>query len=303
MEVSISGHSNNYKTAAIRHVFEIYERNVIINVGPVTKVFDYKVWSSSINNSNILMNDNGTYVSGIASGQTFTGILDTTSYVIGKYTDFSTNFKWRTSSAENGYAIYDSSLNDVSDNYNLSYNLSVSITKAPISVTVDCPVLTYDAEEHSITVTVVDSVYGDVTYPKPKNYVIYYKVEGGTYTTNNPKFRLAGTYPVYVMVVADNYATLEFSNGSVGVDPNGNEITYNSYVQIDGVSFEGGYLDYAGRTEETNFYYCGSHYPTPMYIDSPSTGEQTVKYYTEDVYLLYRNALIAAEAEALAKSR
>ncbi len=291
LEVSVADHSNNYSSTPIRHEFEIYQRNVTVNVGPITKVFDYLVWSKQINNDNIKMNDNGNPVAGIANGHTFTGVLDTRSYLVGAYTDFSTNYRWR----NNVYTIYDAAHNDVTENYNLSYDLSVKIVNAPICATVDCPVLTYDAAEHSITVELVqakrkDALGNVTTYPIPQSYVIKYSTDGINYSTNNPKFRLTGKYPVFVRIEAENYETFEFSNGSLQIGPDGDEIIYKSYVQIDGVEFVGGYLDYAGKTEDSRYYYSGVKYPLPEYVNSPSTGAQTVKFYPETAYKAYRDA-------------
>ena len=116
------------------------------------------------------------------------------------------------------------------EHYNtVTGTLTAVIKKADIpGVSSEDVTVTYDGEEHGITVT------------KPDNAVVSYKTsESGSYREELPVFTDAGTYTVYYLVSVDgNYNTIEGQN-TVTINPADFVVTKQNYEGIyDGEAHE-----------------------------------------------------------------
>lgn len=278
--VSIQNASTNYTYNELERTFTISKRSVTVSIPTSSKVYDTECWKKDITAANVY---------NIVSGHTFTGTIQTASVNVGTYSN-DNHFDWY-----NGYVIKDENGTNVTTNYEVNYDLSVEITKAPITVEITPCITTYDGTLHTLDeIKLLDTVVGGKTYPAPTNYTIYYSENPSTdgYSTTPIYKSMVGKWIVYLKIEAENYETLIIKNGEEN----------NSYILIKGLSFEGSEdpsipvdpdpdnpdgpnANDSNLYFEKNYEYTGQNYPTPEYLNCPSKGEQVVVYYELQDYL------------------
>ena len=149
-------------------------------------------------------------VKNLVEGHSFEGTLVTSGYENRGYTSSGSepgsDFDW-----QSGYKITESGGDEVTQNYILTYNLSVKIIKKINAEATDTTV-TYDGKAHSPNIVVKDL----------DSYTIKYSSDGESYSAEVPAFTNAGTYEVDYVISADNYYE---ARGSVIITINQKDLT------------------------------------------------------------------------------
>lgn len=302
--ISIAG-ATNYVNGTMTVDFTISKRDIIVHVKPTSKVYDSEMWSAMINEKT---------VTGLVSGHTFDGTIQTRLVDVGLYTTID-DFVWHSN-----YHIFDGKTADttdprgraVKDNYSISYDLEVRITEAQMAVEGVNYVGNYDGNPHTITVNILGTKviktdeFGTQTIEIVGLVTSKYKIEYSRnpelydYTANEIFEQIVGTTTVYYKVSAPNYDPV-FGSANIIIYPEGADIPDSGGG--DGgdptdPDDEGGYEtgDGSRLIYDAGFIYNGNEYPTPSY-STDSTGAQTVKYYLASD-ATYSNPLEKAPTDA-----
>lgn len=191
--VSVTGgNAANYSLQNNTASFEITRRDVTVTVNQTVSYTEGSVWSNNVWNGNVL---------GLVPNHTFNGTIATMDSVVGTYLSGAGGFTY------SYIAIRDAELSELTDNYNISYDLKVVITDAAILYSVGNYIGTYDNAAHSISL-VVSTTGTTVEYSK----------DGETYSTALPAFVDAGEYTVYFRISAEYYETVQ-NSATVNITP------------------------------------------------------------------------------------
>ena len=282
--------SSNYIYTPLQMSFEIAKRNITISVTD-TKTYNLAPWTKVITNDNVVNIAAGDTI-GAASGET-NCILQTASVNVGDYNNYAQypnggygDIRW---SSLNGFDIkrvVDTVSVSVKDNYNITYNLSVSITLSKMKAKITGYTGEWDGVAHYVKVELEDYVFTDensnvISYPKPNasTVSVYYKIDEDTDwgAANQPKGRTnAGTSLVYIKIEAPNYEPLLITPGApIPWDPNN---VYDSYINIEGLNGN------ASISYNSEFTYTGDEYPTPICAVSnyPAGTPYSITYYDQN---------------------
>lgn len=282
--------SSNYNYTPLQMTFDIGKRNITISVTD-TKRYNIQPWSKIITNDNVVNIATGDTI-GAASGD-LNCILQTASVNVGTYTNYAQypnggygDIQWSSTDGFDIKRVVDNTSVSVKDNYNVSYNLSVSITLAKMKAIITGYSGQWDGNAHYVKVELVDYIYTDennniISYPKPNpsTVSVYYKIDDDTDwgAANQPKGRTnAGTSAVYIKIEAPNYEPCLITPG--GIIPWDQTQTYNSYINIDGLNGN------ATISYNSEFIYTGDPYPSPICAVSnyPAGTGSAITYYDED---------------------
>lgn len=191
--VSVTGGNvDNYSLQNNTASFEITRRDVTVTVNQTVSYTEGNVWSNNVWNGNVL---------GLVSDHTFNGTIATTDSVVGTYLSGAGGFTY------SDIAIRDAELLEVTDNYNISYDLKVVIADGAIIYSVGNYIGVYDNSEHSISLD-VSTAGATVEYSK----------DGENYSTTLPAFIDAGKHTVYFRISATNYASVQ-NSATVNIAP------------------------------------------------------------------------------------
>lgn len=179
---------------------KIAKREIIVSAVDEMAYSYGQVWSKS---------DWADGVTNLVEGHTFEGTLVTSGYENRVYTssgsELGSDFGW-----QSDYKITESG-SDVSENYALTYALTVKIIKE-INAEAKDTTVTYDGKAHSPDIVVNDLV----------SYTIKYSSDGESYSAEVPAFTNAGTYKVDYVISADYYYE---AKGSVTITINKKDLT------------------------------------------------------------------------------
>lgn len=274
--------NENYSVEPLEVEFEISEREIIISYPETSKTYDGTWWKVDINTKTdhdkkytIKMSNNRTK-DGLSEGHMLTATLRT-AYTSARDLPYRSIDEFVIVNNR----IYDEEDVDVTQNYSISYDLGVKISKAEIELaTTDLDIeVDYDGLPHSIDIEVL----------KPANgYTITYSTYDEEFTTSNPTFTTRCVVTVNYRIEADNYEPCE---GSATIRING----VKNPAPSDGGSIPGGgeggeeTIDDSPIDSHIQFdnpyTYDGNPYPTPIYIVDADNGagydasEQVVYYF------------------------
>lgn len=169
--VSVTGGDvSNYALAGNTTEFSIAQREVTVSVN---QAIDYTgaSWSNSEWNG---------MVSGLVTNHTFSGTITTKGFAVQTYKSDEDGFIYEEIKISNGTG------EDVTSNYSISYNLTVTISHGQIVYTVNNYEGSFDNAPHTISLNVTTS---DVT--------IEYRTDENDFTNEAPVFTNAGKHTVY----------------------------------------------------------------------------------------------------------
>lgn len=195
----------------------ITQRDITLSVTGQQKTYDGDVWTYTLNENTI--------VSGLVNGDIFGGTistievgLDKGSITYNQPADFdTTNVK-----------IFNNGV-DVSKNYNITYDLEVTITYSEIKFDTNNETKQYDATAHAPNLRVTDDSQNvEITYSLDEN---------GTYTTEPISFTDAGTYTVYYKITATDKSPVS-GHFSYTITPAALSVSANDQSVVYGEDFD-----------------------------------------------------------------
>ena len=268
VEISLSSGSNqNYIGGDITVDFSVVKRDVTI---AIYNLNNQVIAQSKVYDGNIMkLNVGNDKVKNLVNGETFIGVVTTKLAVVGNYTqasDFNLTYKVERVVQAQGN---NPSILDVSQNYNVKFDLDLRITKATIEYKDDDVEAYFNGYMHRYEVTVL----------KPADAVVYYwTIDDMTPTTTPYEQKYRGTTTVYYHIVADNYE----------------EVYGNGILSVIGISSEVGddtpliYDDTKAYDTKPYMYNADVTLSHPRIV-TESQGNQVIKYYKK----AYPNTVIA----------
>lgn len=217
----------NYGETTFESDFKIKKRSVRINI-EASKPYDGTAWECTN------LNDN---VEGLLDGHSFsTNSLLRTRYATAAIyrcensKKLTNDFIWNNGIIEIVFSNMDGTETDVTDNYEITYNLVVTIEEAPIQyeatiqggVVLDGStdklfITTYDGNPKSILINVLD--------PSPYQTTITYgEQRNGQFSSTNIEYTNPGSYVVYVKMSATDYQTI-IVDFTIQINPQNSTIT------------------------------------------------------------------------------
>lgn len=235
--------ATNYDSGTLDIYFTIFKREITITQTATSTEYSATRWTKDITSAS---------ATNLANNQTFVGTIQTISANVGSYKEAS-DFEWH-----DGYRIMLGN-NDVTANYEVNYDLNVTITEAKIEYEASDYFGEYDAKSHTISVLVSKPIAGAV---------IEYTTDpfNEPYSTNFVYRTYVGTTVVYFRISAPNYKTV-LSDKTIVI----------TGIPIDVPDPDNPILD-PNTNFDNHYTYCGNPYPTPSYT-TVSSGVQTVTYY------------------------
>lgn len=219
--------TENYTVAVQGDIFNIAARSVII--GKTQKLKVGESWVMDVASAEGLLE--GDVISGTISLNT----AEKGAYNAQTQEEFAQYFAWDTPCA-----IQNAAGEDIIENYEISYNLHITLDEGFIFNVPDGESKVYDGEFVTEFITVQDA---------PEGFVMEYKLEGDKDYISSRYFYLvdAGTYTICYRISAPGYFTeegiftytIDKANGSVNVSAVKTDFTYNGKEQtvvIDGVA-------------------------------------------------------------------
>ncbi len=240
--VSFDGSHTNYLSCGLEWDFEIFKKTVSISQK------SGQMFSKPYDGTRLEVNVSELNVEGFLEDDEFYGDTTLQTYLAsaGSYVD-ENHFIWKTS-----HFIYHRNQYDVTDNYDVQYNVTATITKASFIYEANPYVGTYDGTSHTIDL--------NITYPVG-GYNVEYSFDYENWSTDIDDvswITVTDKKPVYFRITCDNF------------DPDSGQ--GSSYIMINP------WDDTITLQWNTNFIYNGTPYTTPLAICN-STGAQTVYYY------------------------
>lgn len=235
-----NGEASNYILTNDTLMFSIVPRNVTVEVNQSVTYQENQVWTNSEWNGN---------VKGLVHTHTFSGTIKTVDSIVKLYESKNGGFEYV------NIAIIDGDSNNVTNNYDISYNLTVNITASAITYTVENYEGYFDNNEHTIALN-VSTLGADVEYSK----------NGTDFSNELPTFTDAGEYTVHFRVKATNYTTVT-SSASVSILPAELKVT---------ITANGGI--YNGSSIEANYIVEGAHGPVDVTLTYTGMSNGGVSY-------------------------
>ena len=268
LEISLATGSNlNYIGGDLQVDFSVVKRDVTIAIYNLnnqviaqSKVYDGNIMKLEVGNDK---------VKNLVDGETFTGTVTTKLAVVGNYdkaSDFNLTYKVERVVQAQGN---NPSILDVSQNYNVKFDLDLRITKANIEYKDDDVEAYFNGYMHKYEVTVI----------KPAEAIVYYwTIDDMTPTTTPYEQKYRGTTTVYYHIVADNYEEV-YGNGILNI------IGISSTVGDDTPLI---YDDTKAYDTKPYMYNADVTLAHPRIV-TESTGNQVIRYYRKQ----YPNTVIA----------
>ncbi|MEG1613815.1 MAG: MBG domain-containing protein, partial [Clostridia bacterium] len=211
--------SDNYLITFENAILTVNKKDISISCNE-TNVYNGSVWERSFNSA-----------IGMINGHVFSGTLQTLSAEVGTYTvvgDKLVNFKWKVP-----YAVTNS-LDNVTENYNLHYDISVAISKSDIKFSANGFSGNYDGLPH----------FGNISTTTP-NCTIEYSTDNIEFLSTVPAFINAGNYKVYYKISNSQYNTqtgnylVVINKAILSISANDCQTVFNSPIPTYSVAYVG----------------------------------------------------------------